>query len=507
MFFKRKNSNQPEADINTSNLDLLFPNNSGMFSNIFAKGNSQFNLDINNKESTYSLFNDKDDEQEINTNNAALPIFCDESQENNTTLKNDPNEIFLNNKNYNSDNLSRNENYNLDLSPSNSNNYLRIKRKKSIDFLESMNKGIEEDSLNINLYKNLQKFTPKKQISLNETSKNSAAIVNTNYEPLNFDEEFKCPLDPFISQNNLISKSYIVNPLDINKIIQENLKMASKEISMSATNYDLRELRNIVNDPSKKSNLLKFSDEKSTKIISPSALDNKKIVLDKSKLENNFTVSDINSLPLNETDHSTFESINKEPKKKYKFQEYLDKLFKKKKPAKRFDKRNSYNPSNILFYLTKETQLLPKPEQRTKTPCFCKNTKCIKLYCDCFNNGKYCTDCDCVNCFNKVEYEEIRVKAMSQIAKKKKVKSLSDITNKEKVVNTRGCKCKNTKCLKNYCECYNLGQGCSKNCKCEGCKNDGEQAKNKRKSKQKKLSLSKKTSANLANQNKPIKSK
>ena len=105
MFFKRKNSSQPEADINTSNLDLLFPNNSGMFSNIFTKGNSQFNLDINNKESTYSLFNDKDDEQEINTNNAALPIFCDESQENNTTLKNDPNEIFLNNKNYGNKNV------------------------------------------------------------------------------------------------------------------------------------------------------------------------------------------------------------------------------------------------------------------------------------------------------------------------------------------------------------------------------------------------------------------
>lgn len=30
----------------------------------------------------------------------------------------------------------------------------------------------------------------------------------------------------------------------------------------------------------------------------------------------------------------------------------------------------------------------------------------------------------------------------------------------------KGCKCKKTKCLKKYCECFNSGTKCGKFCKC-----------------------------------------
>ncbi|XLU77807.1 hypothetical protein S245_001228, partial [Arachis hypogaea] len=35
----------------------------------------------------------------------------------------------------------------------------------------------------------------------------------------------------------------------------------------------------------------------------------------------------------------------------------------------------------------------------------------------------------------------------------------------------RGCNCKQSVCLKKYCECFQAGVGCSLSCRCEGCKN------------------------------------
>ena len=35
----------------------------------------------------------------------------------------------------------------------------------------------------------------------------------------------------------------------------------------------------------------------------------------------------------------------------------------------------------------------------------------------------------------------------------------------------RGCHCKRSGCLKNYCECYEAKVACNQTCKCIGCKN------------------------------------
>src|SRR4051794_13260825 len=37
--------------------------------------------------------------------------------------------------------------------------------------------------------------------------------------------------------------------------------------------------------------------------------------------------------------------------------------------------------------------------------CNCKNSRCLKLYCECFASGAYCEGCNCKNCFNDIPHE------------------------------------------------------------------------------------------------------
>lgn len=38
-----------------------------------------------------------------------------------------------------------------------------------------------------------------------------------------------------------------------------------------------------------------------------------------------------------------------------------------------------------------------------------------KRYCDCFAMGSFCHDCNCVNCFNTLEHEDERNKAIKMV--------------------------------------------------------------------------------------------
>jgi hypothetical protein len=43
------------------------------------------------------------------------------------------------------------------------------------------------------------------------------------------------------------------------------------------------------------------------------------------------------------------------------------------------------------------------PPARFGRTCNCKNSKCLKLYCECFASGEYCRDCNCVGCENTAQ--------------------------------------------------------------------------------------------------------
>jgi len=44
--------------------------------------------------------------------------------------------------------------------------------------------------------------------------------------------------------------------------------------------------------------------------------------------------------------------------------------------------------------------------------CNCSKSQCLKLYCDCFANGEFCQDCTCKDCFNNLDYEVERERAI-----------------------------------------------------------------------------------------------
>ena len=51
------------------------------------------------------------------------------------------------------------------------------------------------------------------------------------------------------------------------------------------------------------------------------------------------------------------------------------------------------------------------PQKKT---CNCKNSRCLKLYCECFASGRYCDGCNCTNCFNNSTHESVRREAVEQ---------------------------------------------------------------------------------------------
>ncbi|XP_034048338.1 protein lin-54 homolog isoform X2 [Thalassophryne amazonica] len=112
---------------------------------------------------------------------------------------------------------------------------------------------------------------------------------------------------------------------------------------------------------------------------------------------------------------------------------------------------------------------------RPRKPCNCTKSQCLKLYCDCFANGEFCNNCNCTNCFNNLEHETERLKAIKTCldrnpeAFKPKIGKGKEGESDRR--HSKGCNCKRSGCLKNYCECYEAKIMCSSICKCIGCKN------------------------------------
>ncbi|XP_046457412.1 protein lin-54 homolog isoform X1 [Daphnia pulex] len=111
---------------------------------------------------------------------------------------------------------------------------------------------------------------------------------------------------------------------------------------------------------------------------------------------------------------------------------------------------------------------------KPRKPCNCTKSQCLKLYCDCFANGEFCHGCNCVCCANNLEHEELRLRAIRSCLDRNPHAFKPKIGvgwGPEPRRHNKGCHCKRSGCLKNYCECYEAKIACSAICKCIGCKN------------------------------------
>uniref|UniRef100_A0A1I7XX70 CRC domain-containing protein n=1 Tax=Steinernema glaseri TaxID=37863 RepID=A0A1I7XX70_9BILA len=113
----------------------------------------------------------------------------------------------------------------------------------------------------------------------------------------------------------------------------------------------------------------------------------------------------------------------------------------------------------------------------SKKPCNCSKSQCLKLYCECFASGEFCMDCNCKDCHNNMDYESERTRAVKATLERNPhaFRPKIGIGKKGPVdierLHRRGCHCKKSNCLKNYCECYEAKVPCTERCKCCGCRN------------------------------------
>jgi len=84
----------------------------------------------------------------------------------------------------------------------------------------------------------------------------------------------------------------------------------------------------------------------------------------------------------------------------------------------------------------------PSTEAKSGTPkkkkhCNCRNSKCLKMYCECFQEQQFCDGCNCSNCGNIVGNEKARQEAINAIVQRNPLAFQPKIENGPSTHNVR----------------------------------------------------------------------
>ena len=187
---------------------------------------------------------------------------------------------------------------------------------------------------------------------------------------------------------------------------------------------------------------------------SPSLLSDLKNIYGNNLIKNEYVFNSLNSSVI-----SNFSLSQKENKDENQIQSQNTKINRKSL------KTNEAANSNVCS--TTNISSSEKPLSR----CTCKNSNCLKFYCECFANGRFCENCVCTNCKNTQENKELRSEKYNIIISRNP-KAIQKINSTKR---SWTCKCKNSNCTKKYCECFQNSRFCTSKCRCINClnKNNG----------------------------------
>ncbi len=114
------------------------------------------------------------------------------------------------------------------------------------------------------------------------------------------------------------------------------------------------------------------------------------------------------------------------------------------------------------------------PVQTRQVWCRCTKSKCLKLYCSCYSSGMSCTPfCSCVGCENTsgsgIENHHPSCNCVG--CKSVKIETTLKVVQGVPSEESQSCSCKNSRCLRLYCKCFQSGSFCNSSCRCVECLN------------------------------------